>query len=282
MHDDHGRIVEEAGPSVPVEVSGLDKVPVAGDRFYALDDLEKARQIAHAREEVRRQAALTPRRVVSIENISEMLAAGQVENLNVVVKADVMGSVEALKGQLVSLGTDEVKVQILHAGVGGVNESDVQLANASGAVVLGFRVGVEPSARLIAENRGVDIRLYDVIYELLDEVHKGLEGLLKPEEKEFIDGHVEVRQTFKISRVGTIAGCYVLDGIIARRSRVRLTRDGVIVFDGELDTLRRFKDDVPEVREGFECGIKLAKFDDIKQGDVLEIYHIEQIPRTLE
>ena len=283
LYDDRGQQLADAGPSTPVEVIGLDGVPEAGDKFYVLDSLDNARQIATQRETQRRSAARRPqRRALNLDNLSEFLAAGSVENLRVIIKTDVKGTLGAIRTQLEALSTDEVRVESLHTGVGAVNESDIQLANASEGIVLAYRVGVEPAARVLAENHGVDIRMFDVIYELIEEVKQGLEGLLAPERKEVIEGHAETRETFKVSRLGTVAGCIILDGTVNRRSRTRLTRDGVIAWEGEIDSLKRFKEDVSDVREGFECGIKLAGYDDVKVGDTLEFFHVEEIKRTLD
>ncbi len=281
--DFRGKPLEEAGPSVPVEVTGLSEIPEAGDRFYVLDDLDKAREIADQRAQAAREAARAkPARHVSLETLMEQLAAGETVELRVVLKADVKGTLEALLPQLAGLGGAEASINVIHQGVGALNTSDALLADASDAVCVGFNVGVDAAARQLAEQRGVDIRLHSVIYELIDEVKKGLEGKLAPEEREVITGHADVRQAFRLTKVGAVAGCMILDGTIERHDRVRVARDGTIVFEGAIAGLRRFKDDVREVREGFECGIRIEGFDDIKVGDQIETYRIEQIKRTLD
>jgi len=283
LSDFRGRQIEEAGPSVPVEVTGLSEIPEAGDRFYVLDDLDKARVIAEQRAQAAREAARArPARHVTLETLVEQLEAGESVELRVVLKADVKGTLEALLPQLGRLGGTEASVNVIHQGIGAVNTSDVLLADASDAVCVGFNVGVDASARQLSEQRGVDVRLHSVIYELIDEVKKGLEGKLAPEEREVIAGHAEVRQAFRLSKVGAVAGCYILDGTIVRQDRARVARDGTIVFDGPILGLRRFKEDVREVREGFECGIRIEGFDDVKVGDQIEAYRIEQIARTLD
>jgi len=283
LSDFRGRQIEEAGPSVPVEVTGLSEIPEAGDRFYVLDDLDKAREIAEQRAQAAREAARArPARHVTLETLVEQLEAGESVELRVVLKADVKGTLEALLPQLGRLGGTEASINVIHQGVGAVNTSDVLLADASDAVCVGFNVGVDASARQLSEQRGVDVRLHSVIYELIDEVKKGLEGKLAPEEREVIAGHAEVRQAFRLTKVGAVAGCYILDGTIVRQDRARVARDGTIVFDGPILGLRRFKEDVREVREGFECGIRIEGFDDVKVGDQIEAYRIEQIARTLD
>ena len=283
LSDFRGRPLEDAGPSVPVEVTGLSEIPEAGDRFYVLDDLDKAREIADKRAQSAREAARAkPVRHVTLETLVEHLDAGEPVELRVVLKADVKGTLEALLPQLGGLGGTEASVNVIHQGVGAINTSDVLLADASDAVTVGFNVGVDAAARQLAEQRGVDVRLHSVIYELIDEVKNGLEGKLAPEEREIISGHADVRQAFSLTKVGAVAGCYILDGTILRHDRARVARDGTIVFDGSILGLRRFKEDVREIREGFECGIRIDGFDDIKVGDQIETYRIEQIKRTLD
>jgi translation initiation factor IF-2 len=283
LSDFRGRPLVDAGPSVPVEVTGLSEIPEAGDRFYVLDDLDKAREIAEKRAQAVREAARAkPVRHVTLETLVEHLDAGEPVELRVVLKADVKGTLEALLPQLGGLGGTEASVNVIHQGVGAINTSDVLLADASDAVSVGFNVGVDAAARQLAEQRGVDVRLHSVIYELIDEVKNGLEGKLAPEEREIITGHADVRQAFRLTKVGAVAGCYILDGTIDRQDRARVARDGTIVFDGSILGLRRFKEDVREVREGFECGIRITGFDDIKVGDQIETYRIEQIARTLD
>ncbi len=283
LFDHMGNKLDEAGPSVPVEVTGLSEVPEAGDRFYVLDDLDSARQIAEQRARIVREAARrsVPRHV-TLETLTQQLTAGDQVELKIVLKADVKGTLEALMSQLEGLGGHQASIDFIHRGVGGINMSDVLLADASDAICVGFDVGVDASARALAEDRGVDIRLYSVIYEVVDEVKKALEGKLAPEQREVITGHAEARQVFRLSKFGTVAGCYMLDGVIQRLSLVRVTRDGTIVFDGTVAGLRRFKDDVREVRDGFECGIKFEGFDDVHVGDLIEAYGIEEVARTLD
>jgi len=281
MYDDTGTEVHEAGPATPVSVTGLSVVPEAGDRMYVVDDLAQAKEVADVRDRRMRQESLAPRRGIKLEEFFEYMSQAELSELRVILKADVKGSVEVLRKTVQDVATDEVRVRVLHAAVGGVNESDVLLAHASQAIIIGFHVAPEEKARLLAEDKGVDIRLYQVIYQVGDEVKKAVEGLLAPEKREVIDGHIEVRETFKVSRLGTVAGCYVTDGVVNRQSRLRVIREGVVIYDGRIATLRRFKDDVREVRAGFECGVKLGDYDDVKVGDQFETYHIEEIARKL-
>ncbi len=279
--DEDGKEVQQAGPSTPVAVSGLDKVPGAGDRFVVVEELEVARNIAeqhHARlEEERRQ----PRAHVTLENLYESLAAGREQRLRVVLKADAKGSLEPLVNSLQRLGTDEVSVRFLHQAVGSVNTSDVLLADASDAVILAFRVGIQDRARSLARDSAVDIRYYRVIYEAVQTVRDSLEGLLKPELREERLGVAEVRQVFRISRVGSVAGCYVREGQIRRGGRVRLLHDGTVVHEGTIASLRREKDDVREVEGGYECGIRFERYDDVRVGDLIECYTVREVKRTL-
>jgi translation initiation factor IF-2 len=282
MTDDRGRTIAEAGPSTPVEVAGLDEVPQAGDRFCVLQDLEQVRVVAEERRTHARTQSLAAGPKVTLENLLQQIQAGKCNELAAIVKADVQGSLEALKGSLAKLGTDEVKLNLLHAGVGGISTGDVTLAEASGAIILGFNVVPDASARQLAEAHGVDIRLYRVIYDLLEDVRKAMAEGLAPEIREEVIGHAQVRAIFKVSRVGTVAGCYVNDGLVHRNASVRITRNNIVIEDGRsLESLRRFKDDVREVRAGLECGVKIAGYDDIKEGDGLEFYQQVEVARTL-
>ncbi len=287
MYDtlDETRRVEEAGPSIPVNITGLDMAPSAGSRFYVLDDIAKAREIADARAQQERAMMLgeTGFRHVTLENLFDRLdETGEAQTLNIILRADVRGSIEAIDKELLKLEHPEVKIKLLQKSVGGITEADVTLAHASDAVIIGFNVVPDEKARSLAEKTGVQIRRYEVIYKITDDLKLALEGMLKPEEREVEQGQVLVQQTFKISRVGTVAGCRVLRGVVERNSRARVIRDSTIIGDYALETLRREKDEAKEVREGYECGIKLAGFNDIKEGDLLEIYKVEEIHRKFE
>ena len=279
---DTGKVLKSAGPATPVLVTGLSDVPLSGERFHVLQSIKEAAEIASQRAMRMRQEGLVKRTHVTLETLSDMLAQGAVASLKLVLKVDVQGSLAPLRDEISRLSTADARVDILHDGVGAINETDVLLADASDAIVIGFNVNADPGARRMGEERGVDIRSYAIIYEVVDEMRRALEGILKPIEKELIQGHIAVRQCFKISKVGTIAGCFVTDGLITRASNVRLIRDGKTVWTGKLDSLKRVKDDAKEVRSGFECGVKLEKFDDIKQGDLMEAFTTEQVKRTLE
>jgi translation initiation factor IF-2 len=274
MFNDKGKQVKEAGPSMPVEVLGLEGVPLAGDKFMVVEDEKTAKRIAEKRQEIARETSLEKEKKISLEDIFSKLQSGEVKELRVILKADAQGSIEAIRKSLEELSTDEVRVNILHAGVGPITENDVMLASASGAIVIGFNVRPDSTARKFAEEEGVDVRTYRVIYDIIDEVKKALQGLLAPKEREEILGTAEVRATFKISKVGTVAGCYVKEGVIRRNANVRLIRDGVVIYDGKIASLKRFKDDVKEVSAGYECGLALENFQDIKVGDVIECYTI--------
>jgi translation initiation factor IF-2 len=282
IFSDTGKVLDEATPSTPVLVTGLNDVPLSGERFHVLDSIKHAAEIAEQRAMRMRQEGLIKRTHVTLETLSDMLAQGAVASLKLVLKVDVQGSLTPLRNAVGELSTNDARIDILHDGVGAINETDVLLADASDAIVLGFGVTADPGARRLAEERGVDIRTYNIIYQIVDEVRLALEGLLKPIEREVVQGHATVRQTFKISKIGTIAGCFVQDGILQRNSSVRLLRDSKPVWSGKLASLKRVKDDAKEVRSGFECGIKLDGYDDIKQGDVIEAYTTEQVKRTLE
>jgi len=281
--NDRGESIAEAGPSMPVVVAGLDETPDAGDKFYVVEDFDQARQIAEERSTHNRQTQLAERNTATtLSNLYQQIQAGQVKTINVIIKGDVQGSVETLSKTVTDANTDEVKVRVIHSAVGAINESDVELADASAAVIIGFNVVPDEAARSMAEQRRVEIRTYRVIYEIFDDLKKALSGLLTPEIREKLHGHCEVRQVFKVSRVGNIAGCFVTDGHIQRGSKIRLIRGGVIITeDLSIETLRRVKEDVKEVKSGFECGIKLANYDDIKVGDVFEAYIRETFQRTL-
>jgi len=279
--DEREQNISEAGPAMPVQVLGAGGVPLAGDLFQAMDAV-KAAEIAQNRQRLDREKQLRIReRGVKVGDFGALAAQGKLSTLPLVIKGDVDGSVQALSDSLEQLGTDEVKVEIIHRAVGAINESDVLLAQTSGAVIIGFGVRPQTAARLQAEREGVDVRVYDIIYEAVNDVIAALEGLLAPERRETIEGSAEVREIFKVSKVGTIAGCYVAEGRIDRKGHGRVVRDGIVAYDGEISSLRRFKDDVKEVRESFECGVGIANFNDIKVGDVIECYTIEEVARTL-
>jgi translation initiation factor IF-2 len=281
MLDERGHQVEEAGPATPVQVLGASGVPQAGDTFQAMDAVTAA-EIATNRQRLDREKQLRIReRGVKLGDFGALVASGRVSRLPLVIKGDVDGSVQAVADSLEQLGTDEVQVEIIHRGVGAINESDVLLAQTAGAIIIGFRVRPQTAARVEAEKAEVDIHFYDVIYEAVDEVKAALEGMLAPEKKEHVQGAAEVRETFKVTKVGTIAGCYVSEGRIDRKGRARVIRDGIVVYDGEIASLKRFKDDVKEVREGYECGIGIQNFNDVKVGDLIECYTVEEVARTL-
>ena len=282
MTNDLGQRTKEAGPTTPVEVSGFNEVPEAGDTFQVLEDESKARGIAEFRQNEERQRALSARPTrLSLDQLFDKIEAGEVKELPVVLKADVQGSVEVLRDAITKLGTDKVKVRIIHSAVGPVSTNNVLLASASNAVVIGFNVRPERNASELAEKEGVDIRLHTVIYELIDELRKAMAGLLEPTYREVSRGRAEIRNIFKIPKVGTIAGCHVLEGIIRRGASVRLLRDNVVVYEGRVVSLRRFKEDATEVRSGFECGIGLDHFQDVKPGDVIETYAREEVAQTV-
>jgi translation initiation factor IF-2 len=281
MLDENGRPVTEAGPSIPVELQGLADVPNAGDEMIALGDERKAREIALFRQGKFRDVKLAKKQAAKLENMFEQMKEDEMKVLPLVLKADVQGSAEALAHALSRLSHEEVKVNVVHSGVGAITESDVNLALASKAVIIGFNARADAAARKLAETSGVDIRYYNIIYDAVDEVKAALGGMLAPEKKENILGLVEVRQVFRISKVGTVAGCYVTEGLVRRGSKVRVLRDNVVIHDGELDSLKRFKDDVREVKAGFECGLSVRSFNDINVGDHLEVYEVQEVARTL-
>jgi translation initiation factor IF-2 len=282
--DERNKNVKAAGPAIPVQVLGIEKVPSAGDILVVVEDATDARETAQRRERLDREARnrrTSARAGVTLEDFMAQTAAGERRSLRIVIKADQGGPAEALADALAQLSTSEVEVQVIHRGVGAVSESDVLLAKASGAIIVGFHVRPDNNARATAEREGVEIKLYRIIYEAVADVRAALEGMLRPEQREVIDGDAEVRQLFKVARIGTIAGCSVRTGIITREGRVRVIRDGKQIYDGKLSSLRRFKDDVREVRAGFECGIGIENFNDLKVGDIIEAYRTEEHARTL-
>ncbi|AKM32061.1 translation initiation factor IF-2 [Pandoraea faecigallinarum] len=281
MLDETGKNTKDAGPSIPVEIQGLSEVPGAGEEVLVVQDERKAREIALFRQGKFRDVKLAKQQAAKLENMFEQMAEGEVKTLPLIIKADVQGSQEALAQSLNKLSTPEVRVQIVHAAVGGISESDVNLATASKAVIIGFNTRADALARKLAESNGIDIRYYNIIYDAVDEVKAAMSGMLAPEKKEEITGMVEVRQTFRVPKVGTVAGCMVLDGFIKRSSHVRVLRDNVVIFTGELDSLKRFKDDVKEVKSGFECGLSVKNFNDITEGDQLEAFEITEVARSL-
>ena len=280
MFNDKGQAIQEAGPSVPVEILGLPEVPEGGEIFYEVDDEKLARTLVASRREQDREQQLSKSSRMSLDNLFAKMAEGDVKDLNIIVKADVMGSVEAVKQSLEKLSNDEVRVSVIHGAVGAVTESDVRLAEVSDAIVIGFNVRPAANVMEIADDVGVDIRLYRVIYNAIEDIEAAMKGLLAPTYKEFILGHADVRETFRVSGVGTVAGCYVTDGKILRSSDVRIVRDGIVVHEGKLASLRRFKDDVREVASGYECGIGIERFNDLKIGDQIEAFEMREIERS--
>ena len=281
MLDENGKAIKTAGPSIPVEIQGLTEVPQAGDEFMVLPDERRAREIATYRAGKFRNTKLAKQQAAKLENMFTDISAGEVKMVPIIVKADVQGSQEALSQSLVKLSTDEVKVQLVYAAVGGISESDVNLAIAAKAVIIGFNTRADSGARKLAENNGVDIRYYNIIYDAVDELKAAMSGMLTPDKREEIIGTADIRQVFKVSKIGSIAGCMVTTGVVRRSARLRLLRDNVVIFTGELESLKRFKDDVREVKEGFECGLNIKNYNDIQENDVLEFFEIKEVARTL-
>ncbi|PEV14274.1 translation initiation factor IF-2 [Bacillus thuringiensis] len=279
MVSDIGRRVKVAGPSTPVEITGLNEVPQAGDRFMAFADEKKARQIGESRAQEALVAQRGEKSKLSLEDLFQQIQESDVKEINLIVKADVQGSVEAMAASLRKIDVEGVKVKIIHTGVGAITESDIILASASNAIVIGFNVRPDVNAKRTAELENVDVRLHRIIYKVIEEIELAMQGMLDPEFEEKVIGQAEVRQTFKVTKVGTIAGCYVIDGKITRDSGVRIIRDGIVIFEGQLDTLKRFKDDVKEVAQNYECGITIERYNDLKEGDIIEAYVMEEVKR---
>lgn len=281
MYDHRGNQLKEVGPATPVQMLGLPGAPQAGDRFNVMDTDREAREIANKREQILREQSVRTKKHITLDEIGRRLAVGNFKELNVIVKGDVDGSVEALGDSLLKLSTEEVQINIIHKGVGQISESDVLLASASDAVIIGFQVRPSGGARKIAETEEIEIRLYSIIYDAINELKDAMEGLLEPTEKEVITGNIEVREVFKITKIGTVAGCYVTDGFVKRNNQIRLIRDGIVAYTGDIGQLKRFKDDVAEVKSGYECGLSIKSFNDIQIGDIIEGFEIQEVKRTL-
>ncbi len=276
MTDDKGRSIKHAGPSVPVEITGLGEVPAPGDAFEAVKDERMARELVEQRKQKAKDELAKQRSKVTLENLFDQMKKGEMKELNVLVKADVQGSAEAVKANLSKLSNDEVAVKVIHSGVGAINESDILLASTANAIIVGFNVRPDAAAAVSAQRADVDIRLYSVIYECLEEIESAMKGMLAPKYREVVIGHAEVRVLYKVSAIGTVAGCYVKDGKVTRDSKVRVLRDNVVIYTGELGSLQRFKDSVKEVAANFECGMSVAKYNDLKEGDIFECFVMEQ------
>jgi translation initiation factor IF-2 len=281
MFDDHGRSVTQAGPSVPVEVLGISGVPLAGEEFFVIEDEKTARDLAASRQETQRQAQIKSVKRVSLEELHAQIEKGELKELKIIIKADVQGSLEAIKDVLNKLNVSEIKIAIIHEGVGNINSSDIVLAMASNALVLGFNVTADDLAKELAAKEEVDVRVYNIIYELGNDIKAAIEGMLEPKLKKVFMGRAEIKKVFKLSRSGTVAGCLVSKGKVTRAANVTIMRNGEPVFEGKLSSLKRFKDDVRDVAEGFECGMSIAGFDAIQEGDIIEAYEIEKIARKL-
>ena len=281
MLDENGKTIKSAGPSIPVEIQGLTEVPQAGDEFMVMADERRAREIATYRAGKFRHTKLAKQQAAKLENMFTDMSAGDVKMLPIIVKADVQGSQEALATSLLKLSTEEVKVQIVYAAVGGISESDINLAIASKAVVIGFNTRADAGARKVAEGNGVDLRYYNIIYDAVDDLKAAMSGMLTPDKKEEVLGTAEIREVFKVSKIGSIAGCMVTAGLVRRSARLRLLRDNVVIFTGELESLKRFKDDAREVKEGFECGLNIKGYNDISKGDLIEFFEIKEVARVL-
>jgi translation initiation factor IF-2 len=281
MLDENGQPIDEAGPSIPVEILGLDGTPDAGDQFAAVESEKRARELADFRQDKSRENRLQRQQAAILDNMFESMTAGEKKILNVIVKADVRGSLEAIQSALLELGNTEVQVNIVAGGVGGIAETDVTLAITSGAVMFGFNVRADNAAKRLVETEGVDLRYYNVIYDLIDDVKQALTGMLAPELREEIVGIAEVRDVFKSPKFGLIAGCVVTEGTVYRSKPIRVLRDNVVIYEGELESLRRFKDDASEVKSGTECGIGVKNYTDVRVGDSIEVFEVQEIARTL-
>lgn len=279
MFDHLGKKVEAAEPSTPVQILGLSGAPQAGDIFKIYDTEREAREIANSREQIQREQSLRTKKHITLDEIGRRLAIGSFKELNIIIKGDVDGSVEALADSLLKLSKDEVNVNIIHQGVGQISESDVLLASASDAIILGFQVRPSANAKKLAEQEEIEIRHYSVIYDAINQIKDAIEGMLEPEFEEIITGNIEVREVFKISKIGTVAGCYVTNGNISRKNKIRVIRDGIVIHEGDIDQLKRFKDDVAEVKAGYECGVSIKGFHNIEVGDTFEGYKMEEIKR---
>src|SRR5690606_7127135 len=281
LYNERGQRVTEAGPSTPVQMLGMSGAPTAGDKFYEMESETEARQVANKRLQLQREQGLRTPKHITRDEIGRRLAIGNFKELNVIVKGDVDGSIEALSDSLLKLSTEEIQVNVIHKSVGQISESDVLLASASDAIIIGFQVRPSTGARKLAEQEQIDIRLYSIIYDAIEELKSAMEGMLAPKFEEKIVANVEIRETFRISKVGTIAGCMVLEGKISRNHDIRVIRDGVVVFTGKLASLKRYKDDVKEVSAGYECGLNIQNFNDIKVGDIVEAYEQVEVKRKL-
>jgi translation initiation factor IF-2 len=281
MHDERGHVIKAAGPSTPISVLGLDGAPQAGDKFNVLEDEREAKQIAAKRSQLLREQTVRTQRHITLDEIGRRIALGDFKELNIILKGDVDGSVEALSDSFQKLTTDEIQVNIIHKGVGAITESDVLLASASDAIIIGFNVRPMGNARDLAEKEEIDIRVYSIIYDAINDLRDAMEGMLSPEMKEEITGTAEIRETFKISKIGTIAGCMITSGKVYRNSRIRLIRDGVVIYTGELSSLKRFKDDVKEVSKGYDCGMQVKNYNDIRESDILEAFQEVAVKKTL-
>ena len=281
LFDHRGIEKKTVGPATPILMLGLNGAPQAGDKFNIFDTDKEARDIATKREQLIREQKLRTKKHVTLDEIGRRLALGSFKELNIILKGDVDGSIEALSDSMEKLSSEEISVNIIHRGVGQITESDVLLASASDAIIIGFQVRPSQNARSLAEKEGIDIRMYSIIYEAINEIKSAMEGMLEPTEEEIIAGNIEVRETYKISKVGTIAGCYVTNGNILRKNKIRLIRDGIVVYTGKIKQLKRFKDDVNEVKNGYECGLSIDDFNDIKVGDIVESFEIKEIKRKL-
>ena len=282
MHDENAKSVKEVGPAMPVSILGINGAPSAGDKFHVLSDEKEAKVIATKREQLYREQGLRTTKHITLDEIGRRLAIGDFKELNLIVKGDVDGSIEALSDSLLRLSTEEIQLNIVHKGVGAISEADVNLASASDAIIIGFQVRPTLGARKMADTEQIDIRLYSVIYKAIDEIKDAMEGLLSPDIEEKIVGTAEIRETFSITKVGTIAGCFVTDGTIFRNSNIRIIRDGIVIHTGKLGSLKRFKDDVKEVKNNYECGLNVEKFNAIKEGDVIEAFEEVEIARKLK
>jgi translation initiation factor IF-2 len=282
MFDERGKSMKEAGPSTPVSILGLDGAPQAGDKFHIFDDEKEAKQIASKRSQLQREQSVRTQRHITLDEIGRRIALGDFKELNIILKGDVDGSVEALTDSFQKLSTAEIQVNIIHKGVGAITESDVLLASASDAIIVGFNVRPSGNARILADNEEIDVRTYSIIYDAINDLRDAMEGMLSPELKEEVTGNVEIREVYKISKVGNIAGCMVVSGKIYRNSKIRIIRDSVVIHSGDLSSLKRFKDDAKEVAKGYDCGLQIKNYNDIEVGDVIEAYQEVEVKKKLK